>query len=44
MGGIGWRPGGGGGRLKYEMPGCVCLGYGNVPITEDTLCQKTYPY
>ena len=34
----------GGGRLQYEMPGCVCWGSENVPIIKDALCQKPYPY
>ena len=33
-----------GGRLQYEMPGCVCWGSENVPIMKEALCQKTYPY
>ena len=31
---------GGGGRLQYEMLGCVCWGSENVPIMEDALGQK----
>ena len=31
---------GGGGRLQYEMPGCVCLGSENVPIMKDALGQN----
>ena len=26
--------------LQYEMPGCVCWGYENVPIMTDALGQK----
>ena len=37
-------PGGGGGALQYEMPGCVCWGSENVPIMKDALCLKTYSY
>ena len=29
-----------GGRLQYEMPGCVCWGSQNAPIMKDALCQK----
>ena len=35
----------GGGRLHYEMPGCVCWGSEHVPIMKDALGKnKTYPY
>ena len=36
-------PGGGGGALHYEMPGCVYLGSENVPIMKDALGQISYP-
>ena len=35
---------GGGGRLQYELPGCVCFESENVHIMKDALGLKTYPY
>ena len=36
--------GGGGERLQYKMPRCVCLVSENRPILNVTLSCKTYPY
>ena len=32
-----------GGRLQYEIPGCVNWGSENVPIMKDTLGEKNIP-
>ena len=42
-GGVEITPGGGG-RLQYGLPGCVCFGSENVHIMKDALGLKTYPY
>ena len=36
-------PGGGGGNSNIQMPGCVCPGFENEPILNDTFWCKTYP-
>ena len=32
--------GGGGRRLQYEMPGCLCWGSEKIPIMKDALGKK----
>ena len=36
-------PVGGGGDFHIKMPGCICLGFINGPILNDTFSCKTYP-
>ena len=38
------RGGGGGDDSNIKMPGCVCWVSVYVPILNDTLIVKTYPY